>query len=292
MQQLENPDHHVTTMQYSDLYCRVKDMLDSVDCPLQMNYKDLIRPEPSRTEFFISSLMNFALHRDSKMNKIKEKAEELTLLDEERKQSEATIAQLNAEIGEFDEAAEWDSPFVQELEARIEECCYFILNVVTFDRIQENFKVIFATAVTNAKAVDKEFKALKSKLSEDGVAYKSHEAKVAERERIVERLNKSLKQLEKEKAVMFDDWTNQLNNLKVEVESRRRELEARQTDVESVVAVVDDNNAKIKQVRESGEAKVKRLAAKYEEIVKQFREYKVSFDAVLPSLPKGQGSSD
>ncbi|XP_010508072.1 PREDICTED: probable kinetochore protein NUF2 [Camelina sativa] len=373
LQQLENPDHHVTSLQYSDLYCKVKDMLDMVvECPLQMNYKDLIRPEPSRTEFFISSLVNYALHKDSKMNKIKEKTEELTLLDEERKQWEANIAQLNAEIGEFDEAAERDLPFVQELEARIEELNQTILALnnqqmslrATFQQmrekstqmdneiskaefdlvqtVQENadlrsqivqspdklqgaleekklvlgdtkkaeqsametfqekaailevyekaFKKISKSSsqlqlineqVTNAKAVEKEFKALKAKLSEDGVAYKSLEAKVVERERIVEQLNESLKQLEKEKAVMFDDWTNQLNNLEVEVESRRRELEARQTDVESVVAVVDDNTAKIKQVRQSGEAKVQQLAAKYEEIVKQFREYTASFDAVL-----------
>ncbi|XP_010518260.1 PREDICTED: probable kinetochore protein NUF2 [Camelina sativa] len=372
LQELENPDHHVTSLQYSDLYCKVKDMLDMVvACPLQMNYKDLIRPEPSRTEFFISSLMNYALHRDSKMNKIQEKAEELTLLDEERKQSEATIAQLNAEIGEFDEAAERDLPFVQELEARIEELNQTILALnnqqmslrATFQQmrdkstqmdneiskaefdlvqtVQENanlrsqivqspdklqgaleekklvlgdtkkaeqsametfqekaailevyekaFKKISKSSsqlqlineqVTNAKAVEKEVKALKAKLSEDGM-YKSLEAEVVERDRIVEQLNESLKQLEKEKAVMFDDWTNQLNNLKVEVESRRRELEARQTDVESVVAVVDDNTAKIKQVRQSGEAKVQQLAAKHEEIVNQFREYTASFDAVL-----------
>lgn len=120
----------------------------------------------------------------------------------------------------------------------------------------------------------------------------------------MEQLNESLKQLEKEKAVMFDDWTKQLNELKVEVESRRRELEARQTNVESVVAMVllpffrtsnnlnliyhrrkfslfihqqvDDNTAKIKQVRQSGEAKVKQLAAKYDEIVKQ-----VSFVSII-----------
>ncbi|XP_010473127.1 PREDICTED: probable kinetochore protein NUF2 [Camelina sativa] len=375
LQELENPDHHVTSLQYSDLYCKVKDMLDMVECPLLMNYKDLIRPEPSRTEFFISSFVNYALHRDSKMNKIKEKAEELTLLDEERKQSEAQIAQLNAEIGEFDEAVERDLPFVQELEASIEELNQTILGLnnqqmslrATFQQMREKstqmdneiskaefdlvqtvqpnanlrsqivqspdklqgaleekkivlgetkkaeqsaletfqekaailevyekaFKKISKSSsqlqlineqVTNAKAVEKEFKALKAKLSEDGVVDKSVEAKVVERERKVGQLNESLKQLEKEKAVMFDDWTKQLNNLNVEVESRRRELEARQTDVESVVAVVDDNTAKIKQVRQSGEAKVKHLAAKYEEIVKQFREYEVSFDALLPSL--------
>lgn len=56
----------------------------------------------------------------------------------------------------------------------------------------------------------------------------------------MEQLHESLKQLEKEKAVMFDDWTKQLNELKLEVESKRRHLETRQTDVESVVAMVID----------------------------------------------------
>ena len=37
---------------------------------------------------------------------------------------------------------------------------------------------------------------------------------------------------------MFDDWTKQLNELKLEVESGRRQLEARQNDVESVVTMV------------------------------------------------------
>ncbi|EOA35165.1 hypothetical protein CARUB_v10020310mg [Capsella rubella] len=375
LQQLENPDHHVTSVQSMNLYCKVKDMLEMLDCPEDMNYKDLLRPEPARTKFFISALLNYGLHRVSKMEEIRPMAEELTLLDEQRKQWEAKVSQLNAEIGEFDEAVERDFPFVQELEANIEELNQKILGLnnqqmslrATFQEmrekstqmdneiskaefdlvqtVQENanlrsqivqspdklqgaleekklvlgetkkagqsametfqekaailevyekaFKKISKSSsqlhlineqVTNAKAVEKEFKTLKAKLSEDGVAYKSLEAKVVERERIVEQLNESLEQLEKEKAVMFDDWTKQLDKLKVEVESRRRELEARQTDVESVVAVVDDNTAKIKQVRESGEAKVKQLATKYEEIVKQFHEYMVSFDAFLPSL--------
>lgn len=138
--------------------------------------------------------------------------------------------------------------------------------------------------VTNVKAIEKDLKAQKAKLSEDGAAYKSLEAKVVERERTVRQLHESLKQLEKEKEVMFDDWTKQLNELKLEVESGRRQLEARQNDVESVVTMVDENTAKTTQVKQSGEANVKQLAAKYQEIVKQFHEYAVSFGAVLPSL--------
>ncbi|KAF2578400.1 hypothetical protein F2Q68_00001647 [Brassica cretica] len=48
--------------------------------------------------------------------------------------------------------------------------------------------------------------------------------------------------------------------------------------------MVDENTAKANQVKQSGQAKVKQLADKYEEIVKQFHEYTVKFGAVLPSL--------
>ncbi|EOA33922.1 hypothetical protein CARUB_v10021415mg [Capsella rubella] len=338
LQQLENPDHHVTSVQSMNLYCKVKDMLEMVvgqDCQLQINYKDLLRPKSSRTEFSISSLLNYGLHRYSKMEEIRPMAEELAHLDEQRKEWEAKVSQLNAEIGEFDEAVERDLPFMSlratfqemrekstQMDNEISKAEFDLVQTVqenanlrsqivqSPDKLQgalEEKKLVLGGTkkaeqsametfqekatilevyekVTNAKEVEKEFKALKSKLSEDGIANKSLEAKVVERERIVDQWNESLKKLEKEKAVMLDDWTKQLDKLKVEVESRRRELEARQTDVESVVAVVNDNTAKIKQVRQSGEAKVKQFTLKYEEIVTQFHEYMVSFDANLPNL--------
>ncbi|CAH2047838.1 unnamed protein product [Thlaspi arvense] len=406
LEQLENPDHHATSVPVMNLYVKLKDMLEMVDCPLKINLRDLLRPDSARTEFFISALLNFGLHKDSKMELIRPKLEELTLLDEQRREWEAKISQLNAEIAEFDEACERDVPFVQELETNIEELNQKILGLnnqqlslrETFQKmrersaqmdneiskaefdlvqtVQENanlrsqivqspdklqglleekkqvlgetkkaeqsametfqekaailevyekaFKKMSKTSaqlqlineqVTNVKAIEKDLKAQKAKLSEDGAAYKSLEAKVVERERVgkswfyffslwilfptsvsgteavvfsllstVKQLHESLKQLEKEKQVMFDDWTKQLNELKLEVESKRRQLEARQSDVESLVAMVDDNTAKTNQMKQLGEAKVKQLAAKYEEIVKQFHEYTVSFGAFLPSF--------
>ncbi|KFK40736.1 hypothetical protein AALP_AA2G034500 [Arabis alpina] len=375
LEQLENPDHHATSVQAMNLYSKVKDMLDMVDCPLKFTFKDLLRPEPSRTEFFLSALLNYGLHKRSKMDLISIKVEELNELDEQRREWEAKISQLNAEIGEFDDACERDLPFVQELEAKIDELSQKISGLnnqqlslsVTYKKmkekmmkmdndiskaefdlvqsVQENanlrsqivqspdklqgaleekklvlgetkkaeqvametfqekaailevyekaFKKMSKSSsqlqlineqVTNGKAIEKDFKALKAKLSEDGAAYKSLEAKVVERERVVEQLRESLKQLEKEKTVRLNDWTKQLNELKLEVESKRRDLEARQTDVESVVAMVDANTSKTNQVKQSGEVKVKQLAAKYEEIVKKFHEYTVSFGEILPSF--------
>ncbi|KAL0771849.1 hypothetical protein Bca101_037000 [Brassica carinata] len=368
LEQLENPDHHTTSAPVMNLYVKLKDTLEMVECPLNINFKDLLRPDSSRTEFFIGALLNFGLHKDSKMELIRPLTEELTLLDEQRRQWDAKIAQLNAEIAEFDEACERDLPFVQELEASIEELNQKISELnnqqlslrATFNKMKEESTLMdnkiskaefdlvqsvqenanlrsqivqspdklqgaleekksvleetkkaerlametfqekaaflrfmkrcvssifcFTTVVTNVKAIEKDLKAQKAKLSEDGAAYKSLEAKVVERERTVRQLHESLKQLEKEKEVMFDDWTKQLNELKLEVESGRRQLEARQNDVESVVTMVDENTAKTTQVKQSGEANVKQLAAKYQEIVKQFHEYAVSFGAVLPSL--------
>ncbi|VVA93910.1 unnamed protein product [Arabis nemorensis] len=375
LEQLENPDLHATSVQAMNLYSKVKDMLDMVDCPLKFTFKDLLRPEPSRTEFFFSALLNYGLHKRSKMDLISTKVEELNFLDDQRKQWEAKISQLNAEIAEFDEACERNLPFVQELEANIEELSQKIsgLNnqqaslLVTYKKmkdkrmqmdneiskaefdlvqtVQENanlrsqivqspdklqgsleekklvlgetkkaeqaametfqekaailevyekaFKKMSKSSsqlqlineqVANTKSIEKDFKALKAKLSEDGAAYKSLEAKVVERERVAEQLRESLKQLEKEKIVMIDGWKKQLNELKLEVESKRRHLEARQTDVESVVAMVDANTSKTNQVKQSGEVKVKQLAAKYEEIVQQFHEYTVSFGEILPSF--------
>jgi len=63
LEQLENPDHHATSMQAMKLYCKVKDMLEMLDCPLPISFKDLLRPESSRTEFFISALLNYGLYK-------------------------------------------------------------------------------------------------------------------------------------------------------------------------------------------------------------------------------------
>lgn len=379
LEQLENPDHHITSAPAMILYVKLKHTLEMVDCPLNINFKDMIRPDSSRTEFFISALLNYALHKDSKMELIRPLAEELTLLDEQRRQAEAKVAQLKAEIAEFDEASERDSPFVQELEVSIQELSQKIAELnneqvslrATFNKmkeesaqldekiskaefdlvqaVQENgnlrslivqspdklqgaleekkqvledtkkaerlametfqekaavlevyekaFKKMSKSSaqlqlineqVTNVKAIEKDLKAQKAKLNEDEALHKSLEAKVVERERTLKQLHESLKQLEKEKKVMFDDWMKQLKELKQEVESRRRQLESRQHDVEAVVAMVDENTAKTNQVKQSGQAKVKQLEAKYEEIVKQFHEYTVKFGAVLPSFQEGK----
>ncbi|CAH2047839.1 unnamed protein product, partial [Thlaspi arvense] len=133
LEQLENPDHHATSVPVMNLYVKLKDMLEMVDCPVKIDFRDLLRPDSAQTEFFISALLNFGLHKyvlsASKMELIRPKAEELTLLDEQRRQWEAKIAQLNAENSEFDEACERDLPFVHELETNTDELNQKILGL-------------------------------------------------------------------------------------------------------------------------------------------------------------------
>ncbi|CAN8245060.1 unnamed protein product [Cochlearia groenlandica] len=373
LEQLENPDDHITSVKYMNLYIKVKEVLDLMDCPTEINCKDLIMPQSSRNEFFIGALLNYALYRDSKMELIKPNAEELSLLVEQQNQLDDKIAQVNAEIAEYDEASERDLPCVQELEANIEELKQRIselnnqqlslrttfkemkekstqmdnkISKAEFDlvqTVQENanlrsqivqspdklqaaleekkqllaetkkaevaamksyqekaatlevyqkaFKKMSKSSAllqqineqaTQVKAIEKDLKAQKAKLSEDEAVYNSLEAQVAEGERKVEELQGTLKQLEEEKGAVSRDCAEQLNELKAEVESKRRDLEDRQTYVESLLAMVVANTAKTKQVKQSGEYKVNQIASKYEEIVKQFGVYTASFGELLP----------
>ncbi|XP_020890726.1 uncharacterized protein LOC110230868 [Arabidopsis lyrata subsp. lyrata] len=62
LEHFENPEHHATSMQSMKLYYKVKDMLHMLHCPLKITYKDLLRPESSRTECFFSSLLTYGLY--------------------------------------------------------------------------------------------------------------------------------------------------------------------------------------------------------------------------------------
>lgn len=54
----------------------------------------------------------------------------------------------------------------------------------------------------------------------------------------MEQFNELKKQLEKDRDLKFEEASKELNNVKLEVESRRRDMEARQRDVEAAVAEV------------------------------------------------------
>ncbi|OMO95699.1 hypothetical protein COLO4_15711 [Corchorus olitorius] len=62
------------------------------------------------------------------------------------------------------------------------------------------------------------------------------------------------RQLQKERDLKFEESTKYLNDVKLEVEWKRRDLEARQKKVEDVVAEVDSIMSKTSMVKETNQA--------------------------------------
>ncbi|XP_034700892.1 kinetochore protein NUF2 homolog [Vitis riparia] len=375
LERLENPDWHRDSVRIMNLYSKIKELVASLDCPWKFTLKDLIRPDRDRTEKFLGTILNFFLHKDSKMNELRPIVEESNLLDEERKLLEDRISQLDAEITDYNEARERAMPLVQEIEVKVKDLRQAIpsLNnqqmslrtsfrkmkekVAEMDEkissaefalvqsVQENANLrskivqspdklqrtleekksvrveaknaersamqsfqeksaiveVYTKAgkkmskhfaqmqaiqeqVNSAKAIEKDLKVLKTKLSEEGVLDKSFEAKLLERQRKVEQLDELRKQLEKERNFKCEEAAKELNNVKLAVESKRRELEARQRKVEAEAAEVDATTLKINSVKESGAAKQQKLAHKGEEIVKEFHQYANSIGILLPRI--------
>ncbi|XP_052886265.1 kinetochore protein NUF2 homolog isoform X2 [Gossypium arboreum] len=121
LEQIENPDLLIGSFQVMNLYSRLRDVMASLNCPMQFNLRDLIKPDPRRTEHFLSGILNFCLYKETKLNLLRPIVEELALLDDQRKEWEAKISQLNAEIAGYSEARERELPLIQEVESKVKE---------------------------------------------------------------------------------------------------------------------------------------------------------------------------
>lgn len=138
--------------------------------------------------------------------------------------------------------------------------------------------------VNSVKSIEKDCRVLKAKLSDDGVLDKSYEAKLVERQGKVEQLDELRKQLVKERDLKSEIAAKELNDAKLEVESRRQDLQIRQGKVESIVAEVDAITSKANLEKQSGAAKLQELARKCDEIVKEFQLYNSSVWATVPVM--------
>lgn len=375
LEKLESPDYHVHTVPVINLYNRIQQLVAAVDCPRVFTPKDLIKPEAERTELFLSALLNFLLHRDTKLNLLKPIGDDLDLFEERKLAAESRISELNAEIAECEELRASELPHVQELNSKIKELHQTISNLnkhqmnlkTDIKQLKEKVKVMdekisdaefalvqsvqenanlrskivqspdklqraleekklvqidvknaeravmqafqdksatleayskahkklskhFAAMqavqdqINSAKSVDKDVKVLKSKLSDQEVAIKSLEAELVALESRVDQLKEMKRQVEKEKALSHEDATKELNNLKLDVESKRRELEQRHRLVESLVSQADALISRKKIAEEETEAKMQKLYHKCEEIVTEFNNYsKVISDSVVAS---------
>ncbi|KAJ6716287.1 MEMBRALIN/KINETOCHORE PROTEIN NUF2 [Salix koriyanagi] len=72
-----------------------------LQCPADITLRDLLKPQGDCTQFFLSAILHFCLHKDSKMNELRPVGEELTLLDEQRRGLEDKISQVDGKIKEL-----------------------------------------------------------------------------------------------------------------------------------------------------------------------------------------------
>ncbi|GMQ01831.1 hypothetical protein CsSME_00048323 [Camellia sinensis var. sinensis] len=141
------------------------------------------------------------------------------------------------------------------LEVYTKACKKMSKNLTQMQTIQEQ--------VNSAKTIEKDVKVLKVKQSDEEMIDKSLEAKLVERQGKVEQLDEIRKQLEKERDFRCEEATKELNNVKLEVESMRRDLESRQAKIAAVVAEVDTINMKINSIKESGAVTRQELGHKF-----------------------------
>ncbi|KAL6515231.1 hypothetical protein OROHE_018863 [Orobanche hederae] len=104
LEQLENPDHHSHSVPIINLYNKIRQLLGAVNCSKEFTPKDLIKPEPERTEFFLNELLNFYLHRYVKLDLFKPHMDDLESLERREKDAQSRIQELNVEIAELEEA--------------------------------------------------------------------------------------------------------------------------------------------------------------------------------------------
>uniref|UniRef100_A0A5B7BJZ6 Putative kinetochore protein NUF2 n=1 Tax=Davidia involucrata TaxID=16924 RepID=A0A5B7BJZ6_DAVIN len=143
--------------------------------------------------------------------------------------------------------------------------------------------------VNSAKLIEKDGKVLKVKRSDEGVLEKSLEPKLVELQGKADQLDVLKKQLERERDLKYEEATKELNNVKLELELKRHDLEARPKKIEAVVAEADTITVKINSVKESGAAKQQELGRKCEEIVREFYRYSSSIGNLLPRIEVESG---
>ncbi|PIA47381.1 hypothetical protein AQUCO_01400211v1 [Aquilegia coerulea] len=377
--QLENPDHHVGSVRVMNLCHKIGELLEAAQCIIKFTLKDLLKPDTQRTGIFLSTLINFCIFRDTKLNLVEQFVNQVNVHELKHPELEARIAQLNNEILEAEEASKKDEPFVLELQTKLKELRQTIqsLNnhqvalktsfralkekaneidakISTADytlaqSAQENAKLrskivqspeklqglleekksileevknseksamesfqektttleVYSKAckkmnkhlaqmqaiqeqVNSSKTVDKEVKVLKSKLNDDSVLCKSLEAKLVELQGRVKQIEESCKVFEKERDLKHKEATNELNRVKLELESKRRNRAFRLKKVEAMQAKVDKIDSEINSVIESGSSTKQELQRRCEEIVNEFDNYSKTIGAYMESIEAGR----
>ncbi|KAI3712450.1 hypothetical protein L1987_71007 [Smallanthus sonchifolius] len=195
LEQLENPDLHVDSVRMMSLFNKIRELIAALDCPRKFNLKDLIKPEPGRSELFLSALLNFSLHRDTRMTQIRPFVEELTVVDEQRQELEARILKANADISEFNESREREMPLIQEVETKIKELRQ---SISALNNHQSSLKATYRKKKDASKEMDEKIS------SAEFALVQSAQENASLRSKIVQSPDKLQRALEEKKAAQAD----------------------------------------------------------------------------------------
>lgn len=192
LEQLENPDLHVDSVRMMNLFNKIRGVIAALECPKKFTLKDLIKPEADRTELFLSAILNFCLHRDTRMNLLRTVVEDLTVFDEQRQELEARILQLNADISEFNESREREMPLIQEVDTKIKELRQ---SISALNNHQMSLKSTFRKKKDAAKEMDEKIS------SAEFALVQTAQENASLRSKIVQSPDKLQRALEEKKAV-------------------------------------------------------------------------------------------
>lgn len=148
---LDNPDLHLYSVRTMNLLRKIKEVVAAVGCHLNFTMKDLFKPEPARTAVFLSAILNFCLHRESKLRLIQEAVDKANVHEDEQRKWEATIVQLNNALSELRAESEKEQPFVLEIDAKVKELQQTIHSL---NNHQMSLKATFRALRDKAKEID------------------------------------------------------------------------------------------------------------------------------------------
>lgn len=155
-----------------------------------------------------------------------------------------------------------------------------------YEKMSKHFSQMQAIQeqVNSAKVVDKDVKAYKAKLSEEGVLNISLDAKIDEWQGKAKQAEELIKAMGKERDTRHEQDSQRLESLRRELELKLHCLEPREKAVEDMVAKGDSLCSQAVSVREAGKIKHQQLQAKLEGIVDAFYTYSNMVDGALQSL--------
>ncbi|KAF5207166.1 Kinetochore protein nuf2 [Thalictrum thalictroides] len=301
--QLENPDLHVGSVRVMNLCHKIGELLEAARCSINFTLKDLLKPDTQRTGVFLSTLINFCIFRDTKLNLVEQFVNQVNV--HEVKQTD-----LEARFAEVEEAAKREEPFVLELQTKLKELRLTIQELnnhqvalkTSFRALKEKTKEIdskISTADYTLSQSAQENAKLRSKIVQSPEKLqglleekKSIHGEIKNSERsamesfqdkttTLEVYSKACKKMEKHLAQMqaIQEQVNSSKTVDKEVKVLKGKLNDESVLDKSLDAKLVEQQGQVKQLEESCKAFEKERDLKHKEATKELNRVKLELEA-------------